>query len=326
MKRKSVFKALLAGLGFLAVLIIVAAMAFIPFAKEPSYQFVTAWGAPGSEAGQFNDPTGLALSGNELFVSDARNGRIQVFDLGGKFIRSFGKNGDKRGELGRPMNLAVFGDEIFVPEYFNDRIQVFDLAGNTKRIIGTSGSGPGEFNAPGGVAVDGNGRIYVADFYNHRIQQLNSDGTFLRQWGMTEKSGIGSGQFGYPTDVAIGANNKLYVADGYNDRIQAFDSNGNFSTRWGGPLAMNISGPFNSWFATVTSVATDKAGNVFVADFYNNRVQKFSADGTFLSNFGVKGSGPGQFLYPIALAISDDGSVFVADYGNNRIQKWQPGK
>ena len=326
MKRKTIFRSAIWLAVFLVVAVGVAALVFIPFAKEPSYKFVTAWGSQGSAAGQFSDPTGLALSGVELFVSDARNGRIQVFDLGGKFIRSFGKTGDKRGELGRPMNLAISGDEVFVPEYFNDRIQVFDLAGKSKRIIGSSGSGPGEFNAPGGVAIDAKGNLYVADFYNHRIEQLSSDGSFIRQWGTTGKSGIWSGQFGYPTDVAIGASNRLFVADGYNDRIQVFDSNGDFSFMWGGPLAMNIYGPFNGWFATVTSVATDKAGNVFVADFYNNRVQKFSADGTFLSSFGSKGSGPGQFSYPIALAISDDGSVFVADYGNNRIQKWQPGQ
>jgi len=326
MKRKTVFKAIVWAFAFLAVTVAVSALAFIPFAKEPSYRFVSAWGTKGSDSGQFNDPTGLALARNELFVSDARNGRIQVFDLNGKFIRRFGTDGDKPGELGRPMNLAISGNEVFVPEYFNDRIQVFDLTGVSKRIIGTSGSGPGQFNAPGGVAVGAQGTLFVADFYNHRIQQIKSDGTFIRQWGTTGKSGIGPGQFGYPTDVAIGAGNTLYAADGYNDRIQAFDLSGNFSFKWGGPLALNIAGPFNGWFATVTSVATDKAGNVFVADFYNDRIQKFAADGTFLSSFGSTGSGPGQFLYPIAIAVGGDGSIFIADYGNNRIQKWQPGK
>ncbi len=326
MKRKVVFRAVAWVAGVLVVAVAAAAFAFIPFAKEPAYRFVTAWGSKGSEVGQFNDPTGLALSGSELFVSDARNGRIQVFDLGGKYIRSFGSIGDKPGQLGRPMNLAISGNEIFVPEYFNDRIQVFDLAGNSKRLIGSKGSGPGQFNAPGGVAVDAKGNLYVADFYNHRIEQLKSDGSFIRQWGTTGKSGIWAGQFGYPTDVAIAADNSLYVADGYNDRIQVFNSKGDFSFKWGGPLALNIYGPFNGWFATVTSVAIDKAGNVFVADFYNDRIQKFASDGTFLTSFGSKGSGPGQFSYPIAIAIGDDGSIFVADFGNNRIQKWQPGK
>jgi DNA-binding beta-propeller fold protein YncE len=61
-----------------------------------------------------------------------------------------------------------------------------------------------------------------------------------------------------------------------------------------------------------------------VADFYNNRVQKFSSGGTFLSTFGSKGTGPGQFEKAIAVAVTRDGSVFVADFANNRIQKWKP--
>ena len=89
---------------------------------------------------------------------------------------------------------------------------------------------------------------------------------------------------------------------------------------------MNIHGPFNGWFATVTSIIVDQTGNVFVADFYNHRIQKFSPDGVFLTAFGKEGSGHGHFNYPIAMAVTNDGIVFVADYGNNRIQKWQPKK
>ena len=87
---------------------------------------------------------------------------------------------------------------------------------------------------------------------------------------------------------------------------------------------MNIFGPFNGWFATVTSIAIGPEGNVFVADFYNHRVQKFASDGTFLTSFGSRGSGQGEFEYPMAAAVAADGIVFVADFGNNRIQKWQP--
>jgi hypothetical protein len=58
-------------------------------------------------------------------------------------------------------------------------------------------------------------------------------------------------------------------------------------------------------------------------DFYNHRVQKFDADGTFLTSFGMEGSGPGQFLYPVAVATAPGGIVDVADFGNNRVQKWR---
>jgi hypothetical protein len=166
-------------------------LVFVPWAKEPPYQFVTAWGGKGSAPGQFSDPTGIAVAGDEVFVSDSRNGRIQVFDLDGHFKRQFGAPGEKPGQLGRPMNLAVYGNELYVAEYFNDRVQVFALDGTPKRVIGKSGSGAGEFNAPGGVAVASNGDLFVADFYNQRVQQLKADGSFVRQWGRTGKSVFG---------------------------------------------------------------------------------------------------------------------------------------
>ena len=61
-----------------------------------------------------------------------------------------------------------------------------------------------------------------------------------------------------------------------------------------------------------------------MADFYNHRIQKFSADGTFLVAFGSQGDGPGQLDRPTDLAFDDEGNVFVVDFGNNRVQKFEP--
>lgn len=89
---------------------------------------------------------------------------------------------------------------------------------------------------------------------------------------------------------------------------------------------MNVFGPFSGWFATVTSVTVDRNDHVFAADFYNHRIQKFAADGTFLTAFGARGSGPGQFNHAIAVAAADDGTIFAVDYGNNRVEKWRQAK
>ena len=124
--------------------------------------------------------------------------------------------------------------------------------------------------------------------------------------------------------VVVGAKGVLYVADGYNDRIQTFAAHGGFLGKWGGPFAMNIWGPFRGWFATVTALAVDAAGNVFAADFYNNRVQKFSASGSFRTAFGEEGSGPGRMAFAMGVAVAGDGSVFVTDFANNRVTKWRP--
>ncbi|MFQ5764357.1 MAG: NHL repeat-containing protein [Rhodospirillales bacterium] len=314
--------------GGLAVAVVVLAAAgwaaFVPSPQEPAYVFVAAWGGKGGASGKFDDPTGIAVAGDEVFVADARNGRIQVFDLDGNFKRQFGRPGDGPGELGRPMNLAVAGDALYVPEYFNDRIQVFGLDGTPRRIIGGAGEGPGRFRAPGGVAVAPDGDLFVVDFYNQRVQRLRPDGSFVRQWGTPGETGIGAGAFNYPTDVALGPDETLYVADGYNDRVQVFGPDGGFLRKWGGPFGVNIHGPFRGWFATVTALAVDRTGHVFAADFYNNRVQKFAPDGTFLTAFG-DGEGPGRLAYAMGVAVASDGSVFVTDFAGNRVTKWRPG-
>lgn len=222
------------------------------------------------------------------------------------------------------MNLAIWNDEIYVADYWNDRIQVFSLSGTPNYGIGEHGDGPGQLNAPGGVAVAPNGDIIVADFYNQRVQRLHRDGSFVRQWGTTGETGVAEGQFNYPTDVAIGRDGMLFVADGYNDRIQVFDADGVYVRRWGGPFGINIFGPFRGWFATVTSIGVADDGNIFVADFYNHRIQKFTPRGTFLSSFGTLGHGDGQLYFAVGVAVAPDGSVFVVDFGNNRIQKWRP--
>lgn len=296
-------------------------LAFVPSPREPAYRLVAAWGRPGSGPGQFNQPTGIAVSGDRVFVSDARNGRIQVFDRSGRFRYQFGRSSDDTA-LGRPMNLTVAGDELYVADYWTSRVAVYGLDGTLHRLIGREGRGPGAFNSPGGVAVAGDGTLYVADFYNQRVQHLAADGRFLGQWGTTGEVGSGPGEFNYPTDVAIAAAGALVVADGYNDRIQVFAPDGRLLRKWGGPFAANIHGPFNGWFATVTSVAVGPAGAVFAADFYHDRVQKFSADGTFLTAFGTPVDGPAHGA--IAVDVADDGTVYVASFGADQVEVWRP--
>ena len=138
-KRRRILRIAGGTLGALTLLVVAGWLAFVPFAKEPDYIFVKAWGEKGAGPGQFNDPTGIAVADGEVFVADSRNGRIQVFDLNGNFKRQFGRPGKAMGELGRPMNLTIHKGELYVPEYFNDRIQVFALDGTAKRAIGIAG-------------------------------------------------------------------------------------------------------------------------------------------------------------------------------------------
>lgn len=303
------------GYGLLVLVAFAIALAWmggaINWNQEPPYKLVHSWGGKGSGPGQFNDPTGIAVSDDEVFVSDARNSRIQVFDKQGNFKRAFGQ-----GQLGRPMNLDIADGKLYVPDYFKDVIHIFTLGGVYQQAI-TAEDG---FNSPGGVAVRPDGTLLVADTYAQRLVHLQPDGTVLRTWS---GAGIGNGEFSYPTDVAIRADGGFYVADGYNDRIQQFGPDGQFLRKWGGPFGVNIFGPFKGWFATVASLAIGPDNNVYTADFYNDRVQKFTAHGDFLTEFSVaSASGPGHSV--IAVAVGADGMAYIANYQRNRIEKWRP--
>jgi len=89
-----------------------------------------------------------------------------------------------------------------------------------------------------------------------------------------------------------------------------------YVTQWGGK------GTGNGQFDSPVGVAVDGAGNVYVSDSGNNRIQKFSSDGKFLLKWGGKGEGHGQFLRPAGLAVDKAGVVYVVDAGNCRIQKF----
>jgi DNA-binding beta-propeller fold protein YncE len=216
------------------------------------------------------------------------------------------------------------------PEWgdIKDEYSELKISLTSNLTIGSQGAAAGQFDRPKDVAPDANGNIYVCDIGNNdmgippRIQVFSPEGVFLRGWGSL---GSGPGQFNEPWGLAVDAGRGfVYVADTWNHRVQKFDLEGKFITQWGtfvdtGGQATGAEAQF--WGPR--DVAVDAAGNVYVTDTGNKRIQKFDGDGKFLAQWGGAGANPGQFSEPVGIAISPTtGDIFITDTWNRRVQRF----
>jgi sugar lactone lactonase YvrE len=138
-------------------------------------EIVKRWGKLGSDPGELNRARALALGpdGN-LYVADACNHRIQVFNREGEFQRSFGTPGSALGELQYPYDLCFAPNEnLYVIERGNGRVQKFSIMGKPLGAWGSPGRQPGQFNDPWALVVDREGRVHVVDTENHRVQRID---------------------------------------------------------------------------------------------------------------------------------------------------------
>ena len=129
------------------------------------------FGARGEGKGQLNFPTAIAAGKEDtLLVVDALNYRVVRFGKDGTFLGSFGEPGDGAGAFGRPKGVAVDPrGRVYVSDAQHDVVIVFSAGGSFEVALGGSGQGPGSLTLPAGIAV-GDGFLYVADSYNHRVQ------------------------------------------------------------------------------------------------------------------------------------------------------------
>ena len=182
------------------------------------------------------------------------------------------------------------------------------------------------FDNPMGAAFGNDGRVYVADTGNNRVVVFDRDGRYLFQFGRLgvakpAKDGVLSwapGLFNYPTDVATDGDGNVYVADFNNDQIQVFDPEGKFVRVFpdrGKRVGKGASGSGGNGVA-VSSLSV-QGDRVYVTDRY--QVLEFTTDGTFLTQFGKPGTGPGDLDHPNGIAVGNDGTVYVSDSNHARV-------
>jgi len=169
-------------------------------------------------------PTGLAVLGDKLYITDAQQHQVLVCDLTGHIVSRFGKRGGAAGEFNFPSHICVDAQgNLCVTDSLNYRVQVFDAQGRFLRSIGSAGDAPGHFSRPKGAAADSFGHLYVVDGLFDNIQIFDTAGRLLLSLG---ESGTDPGEFWLPNAIAINRDNEIFVADTYNHRIQVFQFTG----------------------------------------------------------------------------------------------------
>ena len=208
-------------------------------------------------------PMGIAVdSYGRIFVADARLKRVMVFNRNGRFLTSLGKTG----ELDRPVGIAINEEigRIYVVDAKKHRVAVFDFNdGKLLFTFGERGKEEGQFNFPSNIAIDKEGRLWVVDTINGRVQSFDQDGNFIDTFG---RLGDAPGTFGRPKGIAIDQEGHIYIVDAAFNNVQIFNDEGEVLLVFGGY------GEGRGRLILPAGIAIDKNDQIYVAEQWNKRV------------------------------------------------------
>jgi DNA-binding beta-propeller fold protein YncE len=214
--------------------------------------------------GLFTSAHGLRIdSDDNIWVTDNANHTVIKFSPDGVPLLKLGEKnvaGEDATHFNKPADIAFAanGDFYIADGYGNSRVVKFNKAGEFLKTWGKKGAGPGEFNLPHAVQVDAEGRVYVADRENNRLQVFDAEGKFLRQLP-------GFAPFG----LFITPDQYLFVADGRANKVLKMSLDGKILTSWG------ATGPEPGNFQLPHGLTVAKGGAVYVTEITGKRIQKF---------------------------------------------------
>ena len=290
--------------------------------KPLTYE-MSIYGTGGASSSYFKRPNAVALDKDRIYVADTGNNRVCVFSWDGKFLFSFGTLGVARGSSAEALDWR-----------------------------------PGKFHYPFGIDVSDDGKIYVADTLNWRVQVFDKNGEPLFWFPQETEGEIAQV---YPLDLDV-FKDRVYVVDGYKKRVAVFSLDGEYLFSLGekGHLAGMLEGPLSvavgkggvvyitdklnldlaayqptgeilwvrgrptgskekRFFGLPAGVTVDSKGYIYVVDAFSFDIKIFSPEGALLAKVGRRGEGPGEFNFARGIKAYKNW-LAVADMENDRVQ------
>lgn len=276
-----------------------------------------------------------------------------ITHIGGSGSSSYSGDGGAATAAGIYHPFGVKTDNagnIIFADHLNNRVRKINPTGVIITIAGGGSAIPGDggpataadLDQPVGIAIDNIGNIYFSDLGNSRIRRVDTSGiiTTVAGTGIAGFSGDGgpatAAQLDYPQGMAIDTHGNLYFTEETNHRVRKIDTSGIITTAVGsGPTGLSM-GSFTGDGGAATAarlkqpygVFVDNAGNIYVADSWNNRIRKVDTAGIITTVAGGGSSlgdgGPAtaaQILVPIDIAVDLAGNMYISDGNGCRIRK-----
>ena len=203
-------------------------------------------------------PDGVAVTDNVIAVSDSDTHQVKKYSLQGELLSIIGCHGDKNGQFDYPKGLAFNNNKLlYVGDGGNHRLQVFRQDDKFAFSFGNRGNNPGQLECPVRIAIDPNNNVLVTDCDANCIHLFTHNGQFIQTISSYEPCAITISPTGYLITSHLGDDNKIRVWSPTYQLINQFGKKG------------YKQGEFHS----IRGMAIDSSGNIYVAEWGNNRLQ-----------------------------------------------------
>jgi len=249
---------------------------------------------------------------------------------------------------------------LYVADTYNHRIRKIDTDGIVTTVAGDGSEGcsgdggsavEAQFLKPVDIAIDNLSNLYISSAGCNRIHKVDTHGIITtvaggNYWADYKTHGDGGtateASLDWPTDITVDSIGNLYIADSLNNIIRKVDTDGIITTVVG-DSAKSLSGDFSgdgnvatsARLSNPTSVAIDSTGNLYIADYVNDRIRKVDANGIITT---VAGSGIGEYTYsgkngdggpatesnlygPVDITLDKNGNLYIVENNNHCIRK-----